>query len=220
MLAFHISDLLHPNQLISGFGTLATIGVILIVFAETGLLLGFFLPGDSLLFLAGLYCTTPAAGVHRPHLSLATLLPGVILAAVAGGQTGYMIGRTAGVRLFNRPNSRLFKESYVERTREVLEKYGETKAVLLARFIPVVRTFMNPAVGVAQMPQRAFAIANVVGGVVWGGGVVLAGYFLGKTVKSIDKYILPITLLIVIVSAIPVVNEFRSNRKAKAAKSS
>lgn len=212
MLTFHITDLLHPDQLISGFGTAATIGVILIVFAETGLLLGFFLPGDSLLFLAGVYTTTSAKSGNHPHLTLALLLPGVIIAAIVGGQTGYLIGRTAGVRLFNRPDSRLFKEIYVQRTREVLERYGETKAVLLSRFIPVVRTFMNPAVGVAQMPQRAFTIANVVGGVVWAGGIVLLGYGLGKSV-SIDKYILPITLVIVVVSAIPVIKEFRGARR-------
>lgn len=212
MLTFHITDLLHPDQLIAGFGTAATIGVILIVFAETGLLLGFFLPGDSLLFLAGVYTTTSAKSGNHPHLTLGLLLPGVIIAAIVGGQTGYLIGRTAGVRLFHRPDSRLFKEVYVERTREVLERYGETKAVLLSRFIPVVRTFMNPAVGVAEMPQRAFTIANVVGGVVWAGGIVLLGYGLGKSV-SIDKYILPITLVIVVVSAIPVINEFRGARR-------
>lgn len=206
-----LHDLLHPTDLIRSLGTAATVAIIALVFAETGLLVGFFLPGDSLLFAAGLYTTTTN---HQSfHLPLAILLPGVAIAAVAGAQTGYLIGRVAGDRLFRRSDSRFFKKVYVERTRFYLTKYGETKAVILARFIPVVRTFINPAVGVAKMPLRTFWLANLIGGLVWSVGVTLLGVALGKSVSNIDRYILPITALIVVVSAIPVVREVREVRK-------
>lgn len=207
-----IHDLLHPTDLIKSLGTAATVAIIAMVFAETGLLIGFFLPGDSLLFAAGLYTTTKT---HESfHLPLAILLPGVAIAAVAGGQVGYLIGRLAGDRLFTRPDSRLFKQVYVERTRFYLERYGETKAVIIARVIPVVRTFINPAVGVAKMPARTFVVANVIGGLVWSLGVTLLGVALGKSVTNIDRYILPITAVIVVVSLIPVYREVRKHRAA------
>lgn len=210
-----IHDLLHPTDLIKSLGTAATVAIIAMVFAETGLLVGFFLPGDSLLFAAGLYTTTKSG--ESFHLPLAILLPGVAVAAVAGGYTGYLIGRFAGDRLFSRPDSRFFKQVYVERTRYYLEKYGETKAVLIARVIPIVRTFINPAVGVAKMPARSFWIANLIGGLVWSIGVTLLGVALGNSVANIDRYILPITGVIVVVSAIPVLREVRKHRKERTA---
>ncbi|HEV7208899.1 MAG TPA: VTT domain-containing protein [Mycobacteriales bacterium] len=201
--------LLSPTPYIDHFGL---VGVWLIIFAETGLLIGFFLPGDSLLFLAGAYAATSKAGV--PHLNLGLLLPGVAIAAVLGGQTGYLIGRRVGPRLFDKPESRLFKPAYVERTRAVMEKYGETKAVLLARVIPIVRTFINPMMGTVQMPAAKFAAANVAGGLVWSLGVTLLGYALGASI-SIDTYILPITFLIIVLSLMPILLEVRRHRRSR-----
>lgn len=203
--------LLSPTPYIDHFGL---IGVWLTVFAETGLLIGLFLPGDSLLFLAGAYAATSKPGV--PHLNLALLLPGVAVAAVLGGQLGYVIGRRVGPRLFDKPESRWFKPAYVERTRVVLERYGETKAVLLARVIPIVRTFINPMMGTVRMPAHRFAVANVTGGLAWALGVTLLGYALGSTI-NIDTYILPITAAIVLASLVPVAAEYRRHRRGSAA---
>gem|GEM_PF-85228 len=205
-------NILSASSIVSTFGT---IGLIAIVFAETGLLIGFFLPGDSLLFLAGAYCATKAGG-DQPHLNLAAVLVGVIVAAIVGAQTGYLIGRKAGPRLFDRPNSRIFKRQNVEKAHEVLQKYGETRAIIFARFIPVVRTFMNPVVGTIRTDVRTFTIANVVGGVIWAAGVTLLGYALGGAVH-IDKYIIPVTVVIVALSAIPILLEYRKQRREAAA---
>jgi membrane-associated protein len=204
-------NILSASSVVSTFGT---IGLIAIVFAETGLLIGFFLPGDSLLFLAGAYCATKAGG-SEPHLNLATVLIGVIVAAIVGAQTGYFIGRKAGPVLFDRPNSRIFKRQNVEKAHEVLRKYGETRAIIFARFIPVVRTFMNPVVGTIDTDVRTFTVANVVGGVMWAAGVTLLGYALGGAVH-IDHYIIPVTAVIVVLSAIPVLLEVRKQRRESA----
>lgn len=200
-------SLLSPTHLISTYGT---IGIFLVIFAETGLLIGFFFPGDTLLFVAGAFSATHNPG--EPHLNLALLLPAVAVAAVAGGETGYLIGRLGGEALLDRPDSRLFKQRYVQRTRAVLERYGETKAVLLARVIPVVRTFINPVMGVVKMPVATFTVANVVGGLVWSIGVTLLGYALGASV-NIDRYILPITAVILVASLVPILLEFRKHRR-------
>lgn len=204
-------NVLSGSSLISSFGT---VGLIAIVFAETGLLIGIFFPGDSLLFLAGAFCATKA-GSSDPHLSLGPVLVGVAVAAVVGAQVGYLIGRATGERLLDRPGSRLVKPRVVERTREVMERYGEGKAILLARFIPGVRTVMNPLMGILRVPARTFALWNVVGGVVWAVGVTLLGYALGSSI-SIDKYILPITFLIILASLVPIVLEVRKQRRTAA----
>ena len=198
---------MDPKHLIETFGTL---GILAIVFAETGLLVGFFLPGDSLLFTAGLLC---APGVDDPvHLNLAIVLPGVFVAALAGAQTGWWIGWRAGPRLLQRPDSRLFKRQHVERAEEFFER-GGLRAVVLARFVPVVRTFLNPLAGIARMPARTFFVANLVGAVAWAGGVTLAGYLLGKSVPDVDRYLYPIVALIVAASFVPVVLEVRRGRR-------
>lgn len=210
LAAVHASSggILDATPYINHFGLA---GVILIIFAETGLLIGFFLPGDSLLFLAGAFAATHEKG--RPHLNLAALLPGVAIAAVAGGFVGYAIGRYVGPKLFDRPSSRLFKPVYVDKTRTVLERYGETKAVLLARVIPVVRTFINPMMGTIRMPFRTFIVANVAGGLLWSLGVTLMGYGLGSSI-NIDAYILPITAGVVALSLLPILLEARRHRAA------
>jgi membrane-associated protein len=201
-----LTSFISPDYLVGTFGL---IGIIFIIFAETGLLIGFFFPGDSLLFLAGAYAATTRPGV--PHLALVPLLIGVALAAVLGGQTGYFIGRLAGERLFANPKSKIFKPKYIKQTQDVLERYGETKAVLLARVIPVVRTFISPVVGMVKMPLRKFMVANIAGGLIWSLGVTLLGYGLGSSI-NIDKYILPVTAVMILLSVIPIFLEYRKQR--------
>jgi membrane-associated protein len=201
---------LSPTHLLNSFGAL---GVLVILFAETGILLGIVLPGDSLLFTAGLLSATSKAG--DVHLNLPVVVGAAVVGAIAGAQTGYLLGRRVGPALFRRPDSRLFKQEYVDRTREYLEKYGPVRAVALARFVPGVRTLMNPLAGVAQLDAGVFTVANVVGGVAWGAGVTIAGYFLGKSIPNVDRYLLPIIALVVIVSLIPVALEVRKARREK-----
>ena len=192
---------LDPHHLIETFGTL---GILAIIFAETGLLIGFFLPGDSLLFTAGLLSS-------QGKLNFPVILIGCFLAAVAGAETGYYIGRRVGPALFRRPDSRLFKQEYVTRAEHYFAEHGN-RTIVLARFVPVVRTFSTVVAGVSRMDPREYLAYNVAGGLLWTAGVTTAGYFLGKTVPDIDKYLLPIIGLIVIVSTIPVVLEARKQR--------
>ncbi len=201
-----INNLLSPSYLV---GTYGLIGVVSIIFAETGLLIGFFFPGDSLLFLAGAYAASTKAG--QPHLSIVPLLIGVSIAAIAGGFVGYGIGKLLGEKLFANPNSKIFRKKYIDRTQDVLERYGETKAVLVARVIPVVRTFISPVAGAIHMPFRQFVIANIAGGLVWAVGIIMLGYALGSSI-NIDRYILPITAVIIIASVIPLFLEYRKQK--------
>ena len=200
---------MSPRHLIETFGT---IGVLAIIFAESGLLIGFFLPGDSLLFTAGLF-SAPGAAVH---LNLAAVTVGCFLAAVAGAQTGYEIGRRAGPRLFNRPDSRLFRRAHVERAEAFFERNG-AKTILLCRFVPVVRTFATVIAGVAKMDAWRFFVMNVLGALPWAVGVTLLGYALGKSIHNVDRYLLPIIGVIVVVSFVPVGLELlRARRRAAA----
>jgi membrane-associated protein len=181
--------------------------VLLVMFAETGLLIGFFLPGDSLLFTAGLLTTT---GVH---LNLPLTLVFASLGAVLGAQVGYLIGRKFGPAIVERP--RLKRAA--DRARVHLESYGVGRAVVLARFIPGVRTVMNPLAGALRIDAKAFTRWQVAGGVVWTIGLVLAGHLLGSQIPGVDKYLLPIIAVIVIVSLVPVGLEFRRQRSRPAA---
>ncbi|MDQ1520260.1 MAG: rane-associated protein, partial [Actinomycetota bacterium] len=190
-------DFLDPVKIIHWFGPWATIGLFAIVFAESGLLVGFFLPGDSLLFTAGLLSSQGKSGLHFP-----VLLVGCAFFAVAGWQVGYMIGRRAGPALFNRPDSRLFKQQYVHRTHEFFEHHGP-KTIIIARFVPIVRTFAPVLAGVGEMNYATFTRYNLIGGIAWGGGVVAAGWGLGKRFPHADKYLLPIVIAIVVLSIIP-----------------
>jgi membrane-associated protein len=200
-------EFLDPENIIDWLGPFATIGLFLIIFAESGLLIGFFLPGDSLLFTAGLLASHNEAGLCLP-----VLLVGCFIAAVAGDQVGYAFGKRAGPSLFRRPNSRLFKQEYVERTKNFFEEHGP-KTILLARFVPVVRTFAPILAGVGEMPYRTFVRYNVVGGFVWAVGVTTAGYVLGSTIPSIDRYLLPVIAVIVFLSVLPPLLEWRKHRK-------
>ncbi len=204
-------NLLDTHSLIDSWGL---IGVMAIIFAETGLLIGFFLPGDTLLFLAGAL-TVATAG--EKHLSLAAVMIGTAVAAVAGAQVGWLIGRRTGPLLFDKPRSRLFNPHNVERAHNLLERYHYGFAIVLARFIPVVRTFMNPACGVAEIPGRTFFKWNLVGGILWTQLIVLLGRALGPTVH-IDKYILPVIAAIAVISIAGIAWEaHRGGKRIKAA---
>ncbi len=208
-----ILNLLDPQWWLTMLGAFATVGVIAIIFAETGLLVGFFLPGDSLLVAAGIFASGKVLEGVEP-LSLPTLLVGTPLAAVLGAQLGHFLGSRVGRKLFDKPDSRLFKKEHVEKAEFYFEKFGPARAVVVARFMPIVRTFMNPVAGVLQMDARKFFLWNVVGGVVWVEALLLLGYFLGSKVEGIDKYILPGVFVIVVLSLVPIVREVLKNRKA------
>jgi membrane-associated protein len=200
-------NVLDPKSLLSSLGT---IGVFVVLFAETGLLIGFFLPGDSLLFTAGLFCTANKV----LHLSLPAVLVAAAAGALLGAQVGYLIGRRVGPRLLDRPDRPRLHQGVV-RTREALEKYGTAKAIVLARFIPVVRTVLNPLAGTVGVPARVFTLWQVVGGLIWSLGVTLAGYGLGSRIPNIDRYLLPIVGVIIVVSLIPVALELRRARRGR-----
>lgn len=201
---------LDPKMIIP---TVGFVGILIILFAETGLLIGFFLPGDSLLFTAGLFATGMGYQLHA-HLNLPLLLICCPVAAIAGAQLGHFIGVRAGRPLFERRESRLFKREYVERAEHYFEKFGSARAVVLARFIPIVRTFLNPVAGILGMPASRFLLWNAIGGVLWTEGVLLLGYFLGRTIAGVDRYLLPAIALIVVVSVIPITAEIIRGRRA------
>ncbi|WP_327088267.1 DedA family protein [Nonomuraea sp. NBC_01738] len=211
-------NLLDPTWWLTILGAFATVGVLAIIFAETGLLLGFFLPGDSLLVAAGIFSSASvAAGMGIEPISLPVLLIGAPICAVAGAQLGHFLGLKFGRRLFDKPDSKLFKKEHVVRAEEFFEKFGPAKAVILARFVPIVRTFMNPVAGVLEMTPKRFFLWNVIGGVVWTEGLILIGHFLGSKVdpKQIDRFILPGVFLIVLISLIPIIVEFVKSRRQR-----
>ncbi|MEU1087753.1 DedA family protein [Streptomyces sp. NPDC005576] len=194
-------NVLDAGSLLSAFGA---IGIAVVLFAETGLLVGFFLPGDSLLFTAGLLA---APGIHGPvHLSLPQVLCAAVAGALLGAQAGYLLGRRAGRALLTRSSSRKLHEG-AERAEELLDRYGHAKAIVLARFVPIVRTVLNPLAGALNVPARVFTLWQIVGGMVWTAGLVLAGYGLGSSVPNVDRYLLPIVALVVLVSLTPLAVE-------------
>ncbi|MEU6055188.1 VTT domain-containing protein [Streptomyces xanthochromogenes] len=197
---------LDPDYLLQTFGL---VGLLIIVFAESGLLIGFFLPGDSLLFTTGLLVTT---GKLDTPLWLVCIL--VVFAAVLGDQVGYLFGKKVGPSLFSRPDSKLFKQENVEKAHEFFEKYGP-KSLVLARFVPIVRTFTPIIAGVSGMNYRSFVTFNVIGGTLWGAGVTLLGAALGN-VAFVHQHIELILVAIVLVSVVPIAIEFlRARSKAK-----
>lgn len=177
--------------------TAGYLGVFAIIFAESGLLVGFFFPGDSLLFTAGILS---AAGLFNIWL----LVPLVFIAAVLGDNAGYFIGKKAGEKLFQKEDSFFFRKSHVEKTKKFYEQYG-TKAIILARFVPVARTFAPTLAGVGEMRYRTFFLYNLIGGALWGCGLPLAGYFLGSIIPDVDQYLLPIILGIIFASILPMI---------------
>ncbi|WP_333777689.1 DedA family protein [Streptomyces sp. IBSBF 3136] len=192
---------LNPLDATSLLTTLGTAGVFLALFAETGLLVGFFLPGDSLLFTAGLLCATTRNGVH---FSLPVVLVAAAAGALLGAQVGHLLGRRAGRSLVARSRNRHLANG-VTRAEELLARYGHGKAIMLARFIPVVRTVLNPLAGIVGVPTSTFTLWQVTGGLVWTAGLVLGGYALGSSIPNVDHYLLPLVGLIVAISLLPLV---------------
>ena len=189
------------SHLIASIGTFGLIGII---FAETGIFFGFFLPGDSLLVAAGAFASPGRHVVNGTniHLNLFSVLIGCFVAAAVGAEVGYFIGRKAGPALFSRPKSRLFKPEFVERAHWYFEKFGNV-TVVLARFIPIVRTFANPVAGISEMDVKTFTFFNVIGALLWTVLVTLLGYYIGNSVK--DTELIP---AVIAVSLIPIGVEF------------
>ena len=185
---------LDPDHLIRTFGL---IGIMVIVFAESGLLVGVFLPGDSLLFTAGLLSAT--TGLLPP---LWVIIPAIVVAAIVGDQVGYVIGARAGPKIFQRPDSRFFRQEFVDKAYSYFERYGG-RTIVLARFVPIVRTFTPVVAGVSQMPYRTFVAYNVVGGTLWGVSVTTIGYFLGQ-IDFVAAHIEVILIGIVALSVLPI----------------
>jgi membrane-associated protein len=201
---------LDPKEILNGLSPYGEIGLMLIIFSETGLLVGFFLPGDSLLFTAGIL-----ANPNNTHgnLNLAAILIGCFAAAVIGDQVGFTIGQAAGPRLLRRPDSRLFKREYIDRTEDFFDRHG-AKTVVLARFVPVVRTFAPVVAGIGKMSRRTFLSFNVIGAFIWVFGVTLAGYALAEYIgNSIDQYLYPLIAAIIVISLIPPFLEWRKAKK-------
>ncbi len=197
---------LDPKEILNSLSPYGEIGLMLIIFAETGLLVGFFLPGDSLLFTAGILA-------NQGKLNLAAVLIGCFAAAVIGDQVGFTIGDRLGPRLLRKPDSRLFKREYIDRTENFFDQHG-AKTILLARFVPIVRTFAPVVAGVGKMTRRTFVSFNVVGAFIWVFGVTLAGYALANVIgDSIDKYLYPLIAVIILVSLIPPFLEWRKAKK-------
>jgi membrane-associated protein len=185
--------------------TVGLLGVICIVFAESGLFFGFFLPGDSLLFTAGFLASQ---GLMNPWI----LLIGSIIAAITGDSVGYVFGRKVGPKLFSREDSIFFHKKHILRAEKFYEKYGK-KTIFLARFVPIVRTFAPIVAGVGKMNYRTFISYNFIGGIIWPALMVSGGYFLGRIIPNVDKYILPIVLVIIVLSVVPVVYEILKEKR-------
>ena len=212
-------DWLEPEALISSFGIYALIGVCAIVFIETGLLIGFFLPGDSLLFVTGLMISTgdvvwPIGEEYVP-VPIWIACAAITASAWLGDQTGYWIGRKSGPAIFNKTDSKFFTQKNVDRTNAFFEKYG-AKAIILAHFVPVMRTFVPVAAGIGQMNYRRFLKYNIYGVIGWGTMVTLLGYYLGK-IPFVAEHVEYFTLAFILVSTIPIVMEIvKSRREHKA----
>ena len=193
MLETFLTTLTDPMAIVS---TLGLIGVLAIIFAESGLFFGFFLPGDSLLFTAGFLAS-------QGLLNIWWLSIGAMAAAIVGDSVGYWFGKKVGPRIFTREDSLFFHKKHVEKTRTFYQVHGK-KTLILARFIPVIRTFAPILAGVGQMEYKTFLTYNVVGGILWGGGLTWGGYLLGSIIPNVDQYLWPIIFLIIFVSFIPV----------------
>lgn len=201
------------NEIIKTFGYF---GMFFIVFAESGLLIGFFLPGDTLLFAAGFLASQGALNIYL-------LLILLIIAAIAGVQVGYLLGRRYGPKLFSRSDSLLFNQHHIERSKKFFDKHGG-KTIVLARFTPIVRSIAPLIAGAGDMHYKSFAIYNVVGAILWVSAITLAGYFFGNLIPNIDTYLLPAIVIIMLIVMIPslahLFNAYRKQRKARRASDS
>lgn len=199
-------EFMHNFDITHWVTTLGYVGIITIIFLETGVFACFFLPGDSLVFSAGLLA---AKGIFNIEI----LVPALIVTAFARYTLGYWFGNKLGYWLMKQPESFFFKKKYITQAHEFYERHGG-KALVLGRLVPVVRTFVPIVAGMANMPHRRYVIYNVIGAVLWGGGVTMAGYYLGSILPQASSLILPIVLVIVVISVIPgVVHYFKQRRK-------
>jgi membrane-associated protein len=202
--------LIHLFQQLTDVRALVQTGgylaLILIVFSETGLMVGFFLPGDSLLVTAGLFAA-------KGDLNVGVLLISLSLAAIIGDAVGYAIGRSAGRALYSRPNSRFFKRQHLLRATAFYEKYGG-KTIVIARFVPIIRTFAPTVAGAAEMSYSRFATYNIAGGIAWIFSMTLLGYFLGRQIPDLDKHIHLVIAVVVVLSVLPAVYEIWKERRA------
>jgi len=215
-LLHHLKEFLNPKNIIDWLTTkgllLTYFGLIFIIFAETGLAVGFFLPGDSLLVVAGLIARTG-------RLNVAILLSTLFVAAVVGDAVGYYSGLKLGPRLFTRKKSLLFRPSHLQKARDFYEKYGG-KTIIIARFVPIVRTFAPIVAGAAEMPYRRFLAYNVVGGFAWVFSMILAGYFLGTVVENalgvrLEDHIEKVVIVVVALSLLPPIIEYLKSRRER-----
>jgi membrane-associated protein len=196
--------------------TLGTIGVLAALFIETGLLVGLFLPGDSLLFVAGLAASGTAREIFGDQLSYTQLMIWAPIFATVGSQLGHWLGAKFGRPFFDRPDSRFFNQERVHQTERWLLKYGLGKALILSHFIPFVRTILNPLCGIIGIPAKKFFFWNVIGSYIWTVGIISVGYMLGEKLEgSVDKYLLPIVVAIIAASLMPIIIEFMRNRRSK-----
>jgi membrane-associated protein len=198
---------LDASSLLAAFGTA---GVFVVLFVETGLLVGFFLPGDSLLFTAGLLCSTSTAAAV--HLSLPWVMLAAAAGTIAGSQLGFLIGSRGGRALLARTGNGRLRQAAV-RGEELLGRYGYGKAIVLARFIPVVRTVLNPLAGALGAPVGMFTAWQVLSGLGWSVGLTGAGYLLGSAVPNVDRYLLPVVAVIVVLSVLPLAVELLRSRR-------
>lgn len=192
-------------DLISFIHAAGYVGLFLAIFAESGLFVGFFLPGDSLLFTAGLLSS-------QGYFNIWILIILTFAGAVLGDNFGYAFGRKVGVKIFTKEDSLLFQKDHIERAKDFYEKYGG-KTIIIARFMPIVRTFAPIVAGVGEMKYSQFLMYNLVGGAMWGLGLPLLGYFLGNAVPNVDHYLLPIILVIVAVSILPPAVHFLKEKR-------
>lgn len=188
-------------DLIALIETIGYLGIFAVVFTESGILLGLFLPGDSLLFAAGLLCSSG-------FFNILLLIPIVFLAAVSGDNFGYYLGHKFGCRIFNRKESLFLNPDYIVKTEKFFEKYG-IKTIFLARFIPIIRTLAPVMAGIGNMDYNKFFSYNIIGGLAWSIIIPFAGYYLGNSIPNIDYYILPITGIIIALSIVPVISKVR-----------
>jgi membrane-associated protein len=211
----------HPRELIEAFGPLAYLGLFGVIFAETGLFVGFFLPGDSLLFTAGIL----TASTNAQNLQLPQLIAVCVIASIAGNLVGYFFGLRVGAPLFDRPDSRFFKRQHLVAAHDFYERHGG-KTIVLARFLPFVRTFAPIVAGVGRMDARSFVFYSVIGGVLWGAGLPLLGYAVGEAISAlvgedkIDLLILPLVGVIIAFSILPTLIHLLRVRRAASARPS
>ena len=204
----NLADFLNPEAIVSSLGT---IGVVITLFIEVGLLVGIVLPGDSLLFVAGLAAGTDALGVQ---LSLTALLIFCPIAAFLGAELGYYIGVRYGRSLFDRPDGRIFNQERVRYAEHWFNRYGPGIAIIFGRYVPIVRTLMSPLAGILRMDKKKFTFWNGLSAVIWTTSILIVGYLLGERVSgSIDKYLLPIVGLLIVLSLIPVLREVLKKKK-------